>query len=81
MLSHFSRVGLPVALGTVARKGSVHGTLSMGLSRQEYWSGLPCPPAGDLPDPRIEPASLMFPALAGRFFSTNATWDAPVITP
>jgi len=30
----------------------------MGFSRQEYWSGLPCPPAGDLPDPGIEPVSL-----------------------
>ena len=36
-----------------------------GLSRQEYWSGLPCPPPGDLPDPRIKLAFLMPPALAG----------------
>ena len=43
--------------------------LSMGLSRQEYWSGLPCPPPGDLPAPSgIELASLAFPALADRFF-------------
>ena len=42
--------------------------LSMGFPRQEYWSGLPCPPPGDLPDPGIEPAS---PALAGRFFTTE----------
>jgi len=35
----------------------------MGLSRQEYWSGLPCPPPGDLPDPRIEPVSSVYPAL------------------
>ena len=42
--------------------------LSMGFSRQEYWSGLPFPPLGDLPDPRIEPAS---PVLAGRFFTTK----------
>ena len=34
--------------------------LSMGFSRQEYWSGLPCPPPGDLPDPEIEPASHTF---------------------
>ena len=47
--------------------------LSMGFSRQEYWSGLPCPSPGDLPDPRIEPASLMSPALAGRFCTTGAT--------
>ena len=42
--------------------------LSMGFSRQEYWSGLPCRPPGDLPDPGIEPASLMSSALAGGFF-------------
>ena len=39
--------------------------LSMGFSRQEYWSALPCPPPGDLPDPGIEPVSLMSPMLAG----------------
>ena len=49
--------------------------LSMGFSRQEYWRGFPCPPPGDLPDPRIEPASLMSPALAGGFFTTSATWQ------
>ena len=49
----------------------------MGFSRQEYWSGLPFPPPGDLPDPGIEPTSLMSPALAGRFFTTSATWEAP----
>ena len=37
----------------------------MGFSRQEYWSGLPCPPPRDLPKPRIKPASLVSPALAG----------------
>ena len=42
--------------------------LSMGCPRQEYWSGLSCPPPGDLPDPGIEPAS---PALAGGFFTTE----------
>ena len=50
--------------------------LSMGFSRQEYWSGLPFPTAGDLPNPEVEPASLMSPALAGRFFTTGATWEA-----
>ena len=48
----------------------------MGVSRQEYWSGLPCPPPGDLPNPGIELASLMSPALAGGFFTTSATWEA-----
>ena len=42
--------------------------LSMGFSRQEYWSGLPCPPPGDLEDPGIEPASVTSPAVAGGFF-------------
>ena len=45
--------------------------LPMGLSRQEYWSGLPGPPPGDLPDPGIEPASLKSPVLAGKFFTTS----------
>ena len=48
----------------------------MGFSRQEYWSGLPCLPPGDLPDPGIEPESLMFPALAGGFFTTSAIREA-----
>ena len=51
----------------------------MEFSRQEYWRRWPRPPLGDLPDPRIEPESLMFPALAGGFFTMVATWEAPVI--
>ena len=47
--------------------------LSMGLSRQEYRSGWPLPPPGDLPDPRAEPLSVVSPALAGGFFTT---WEA-----
>ena len=53
-----------------------HAPLSMGISRQEYWSGLPCPPPGDLPDPGMEPVSLMSPAFAGVFFTTSATSEA-----
>ena len=51
----------------------------MEFSRQEYWSGLPFPPPGDLPNPGIwkKPASLTSPALAGGFFTTSATWEAP----
>ena len=45
--------------------------LSMGFCRQEYWSGLPCPPPGDIPNPGIKPVSLMSPAMAGRFFITS----------
>ena len=48
----------------------------MGVSRQEYWSGVPCPTPGDLPSPGIEPVFLMSPTLAGGFFTTNATWEA-----
>ena len=45
--------------------------LSMGFSRQEYWSGLPCPSPGDLPDPGMETVSPISPALAGKFFTTE----------
>ena len=55
MLSHFSRVQLSATPWTVARQAP----LSIGFSRQEYWSGLPCPLPGDLPDSGLEPASLM----------------------
>ena len=48
----------------------------MGFSWQDYWSGLPFPPAEDLPDPGTEPMSLMTPAMAGEFFTTRATWEA-----
>ena len=50
----------------------------MRFPRQEYWSVLPCPSPGDLPDPGIEPMSLESPALAGRLFTTSATWEAPI---
>ena len=48
----------------------------MGLSGQEYWSGLSFPTSGDLPDPGIKPSPLASPALAGRFFTTSTTWEA-----
>ena len=51
--------------------------LSMGFSRQEYWSGLPCSPPRDLLDPGTEPASPVSLALAGSFFTTSTTWEAP----
>ena len=50
--------------------------LSMGFPRQEYWSGLSCPPPEDLLDPGIKLTSLMSPALAGGFFTTSAPWKA-----
>ena len=67
VLSRFICVRLSVTPWTVVCQDS----LSMGFSRQDYWSGLPCPPPGDLPDPRIKPVSLMSPALADRFFSQH----------
>ena len=68
-----SRVRLFVTPWTVVRQAP----LSMGFSRQEYWSGLPLSPPGDLPDPGIKPISAS-PALAGRFFTT-ASPGKPVI--
>ena len=68
MLSRFSRVRLFVTPWTVAHQTPP----SMGFSRQEYWSGLPCPLPGDLPDPGIEPAFLKSPALAGGFLTASA---------
>ena len=69
MLSQFSHVPLFATLWVVA----CQAPLSVGFSRQEHWTVLPFPSPGDLPDPGIEPASLMSPALAGRFFATSAT--------
>ena len=72
MLRGFSHVQLFAMLQTVARQAP----LSMGFSRQGYWSGLPCPPPGDLLNPEIELASLLSPALAGGFFTTSTCWEA-----
>src|SRR5574341_532965 len=58
---------------------ALQASLSMGFSRQEYWSGLPCSPPGDLPNSGIESTSLMSP-LAGRFFTTSASWEAQIVT-
>ena len=68
-LSHFRHVPLFVTPWTVAYQAP----LSMGFSRQEYWSGLPCPPAGNRPNPGTETVSLVSPALVGGFFTT---WEA-----
>ena len=53
-------------------------SLPMRFSKQGYWSGLPCPPLGDLPNPRIKHTSVMSPVLADRFFTTSATWEAHI---
>ena len=68
-----SCVWLFVSLWTVAHQAP----LSMGVSRQESWSGLPCPPPGDLPSPGIKSVlCLMSPALPSRFFTTSAIYEA-----
>ena len=67
VLSHLSGVWLFATLFTVA----LQVLLSMGFYRQECWNGLSLPSPGDLSNPRTEPTSLMLPALAGRFFTTN----------
>jgi hypothetical protein len=51
----------------------------MGFSRQEYWSGLPCPPPGDLPNPGIKLESLKSPVLAGGFLATRASLRAQLV--
>ena len=64
---NLSCVWLLASPWTVAREAP----LSTGFSRQEYWSGLPFPPPGDLPNPGIELATLEVPALEGKFFTTE----------
>ena len=70
LLSH---VQLFVTPWTVAHQAP----LSMRFPRQEYWSGLPCPTRGDLPNPGIEPTSPEAPVLAGRFLTTEPSKEAP----
>ena len=72
MLSCFSQVQLCAIPWTVAHQAP----LSMGFSRQEYWSGLPCSSQGDLPHPEIVSASLKSSVLAGRLFKASATREA-----
>ena len=70
MLSHFTRLTLCIPVDCRLPGSSVHG-----IFRQEYWSGLPCLPPGDLPKLGIKPMSLTSPALAGRFFTTSTIWE------
>ena len=58
---------------------SLPGSPVHGILQAKYWSRLPCPPPGDLPDPGIESMSLISPTLAGRFFTTSATWEAQIL--
>ena len=74
MLSHFCHVQLFVTIWTVAHQAP----LFMGYFRQEYWSGLPCPPPGDLPKPGIEPVSFVS-YIGRRFLTSSVTWEEPHI--
>ena len=69
-VSVLGRVRLFATPWTITRQAP----LSMGFSRQEYWSGLPFPTPGDLPNSEIEPTSLASPALAGKFLTTVPCW-------
>jgi len=71
--SCFSHVRLLATLWTVARQA----LCPWGFSVQEYWNGLTFPSPGDLSNPGIELPSLISSALAGEFFTTNTTWEAP----
>ena len=75
VLNRFSCVQLFETLWTIA----CQALLSMGFSRQEYYSGLPFLPKGDLPNPAIEPKSLMSPVLAGKVFTPSTTWKAHLL--
>ena len=74
VLSHFSHVQLFATSWTVAHPAP----LSMRFSRHGYWSGLPCPPQGDLPDPGIKPFSQSNPALTDEFFTPLAPPGNPI---
>ena len=73
MLSHFSCIWPFATSWTITHQA----LLSMGFSRQEYWSGLPFSPPGNLPNPGIQPLSPVAPALAGGFFATELPGQPP----
>ena len=75
LLRQLSHAQHYVTLWTV----TLQAQLSMGLSRQKYCSGLLYLLPGDLPNPGIEPTSLTSSTLAGRFFTTSVTWEAPIV--
>ena len=79
VLSHFAVLCFRLIMANSLRPHGLQPTrlLWWRFSRQEYWNGLPCLPPGNLPNPGIEPMCLISPELAGRFFTTSATWEAP----
>ena len=71
---HAAAQSLSLCLTLNPKELSHQAPLVMEFSRQEYWSGLPFPISGDLPNPQIEPMSLASPALTGRFSTTVPPW-------
>ena len=71
----------PVRLCATPGIGAGEAPLSMGFSRQEYLSGLPCSPPGDLLNPGIESTPLMYPTLADGFFTSSPSWEALCLLP
>ena len=69
-----------VTSNSLQPQGTRQASLFVGFSRQEYWSVLPCPTPGDLPNPGIEPPSPVFPALAGRCFTIKPHLGSPYIS-
>ena len=74
-LSDWTELNWTVWLFETPWSVALQSPLSMGFFRQEYWSGLPFCPPGDLPDPQIEPMSLMSLSLAAGLFTTGAIWE------
>ena len=77
VLGHFCHVQLCATLWTVASQAP----LSIRFSKQGYWSGLPCPSPGDLPNLVIEPLSFLSPVLAGGFSTTSTTQEVTLRKP
>ena len=75
VLSRFSHVQLFVTPWTVAHQAP----LFMEFPMQEYWSGLPVPPPGNIPNPGMEPMSPVTSTLAEGFFTISSTWEAPLL--
>ena len=67
-----------VRLFAIPWTAALKGPLSMGFTRQEYWSGLTFPTSRDLPDPGLKLMSPVSPALSGGFFTTSSNWEANI---
>ena len=73
--SHRARVPSHARLSSTLQTAALHAPLSTGLSRQESWGGLPCPPPGGLPEPGLEPKAAYAFYIPGGFFATEPPED------